>query len=474
MMLKYLADSIKKIGMAHRKPRIWLEGKDAEKSGFLPGLSYEIKLKEGEKTLSLFIHNKGARTVSRKIKADGKITPVIDLNSQSILDIFAGMQAVRVVFTKGAIHILPIASEARRISRLSRLKARILEGKAITTGSLAHGGGVLSHAIHTGLADSGIQSKLAFACEIREELLDHAAAKNDIWSDDTLAIAAPLQEVAFDPWFMDRLPQVDMLEMGIPCSGASVAGRSKLKTPMAEAHEEVGHLIAGAIAVIARANPAVIVFENVPAYQNSASGYILRHQLRDFGYDVYETELSGEDFNCLEARKRWCLIGITKGMPFDFSFLKKPERNERTLAEILDDIPVDSPMWSFMEGLKNKQERDALKGNSFAMQVVTAESQTIPTLTKGIAKNRSTDPKIQHPDNPDLLRMPTPLEHARCKGIPEHLVDGLSNTRAHEVLGQSVLYPPFRSVGRLIGEFIRMFVSGEETDCCVGLARAAA
>jgi len=474
VLQKYFANSIAKIGRAHNSGRIWLQGKDPEKSGFVPGQTYEVLVKEGERLISLVVKKDGARVVSRKILSSGRTTPVIDINSKTLMSIFSGMEAVRVVFAEGSIHILPIASEIRRISRLNRLRERILGGKPIATGSIAHGGGVLSHAVHSGLAESGIPSKLAFACEIREELLEHAAEHNEVWDTQTLAIAAPVQEAAFDKWFMDKLPEVDILEMGIPCSGASVAGRSKLKTPMAEAHEEVGHLIAGTIAMIARANPAVILFENVPTYANSASGYILRHQLRDFGYDIHETELSGEDFNCLEARKRWCLVGVSKGMPFDMSYLEKPERIERKLSEILEDIPADSSMWSQMEGLKKKQDRDAQKGNSFAMQVVTAESTKMPTLTKGIAKNRSTDPKVQHPENPDLLRLPTPREHARCKGIPEHLVEGLSNTRAHEVLGQSVLYAPFQTVGKLIGKFLKSFALGIENAGCVELARAAA
>ncbi len=72
-------------------------------------------------------------------------------------------------------------------------------------------------------------------------------------------------------------------------------------------------------------------------------------------------------------------------------------------------------------------------------------------ITKGYAKVRSTEPKLQHPANPDLLRQFSPAEHARMKGIPEHLVFGLSATVAHELLGQAVCYAPFLAVGKAIG-----------------------
>lgn len=37
------------------------------------------------------------------------------------------------------------------------------------------------------------------------------------------------------------------------------------------------------------------------------------------------------------------------------------------------------------------------------------------------------------------------------KGIPPEAVEGLGGTIAHEILGQSVLFPVFRSLGRLLG-----------------------
>lgn len=98
---------------------------------------------------------------------------------------------------------------------------------------------------------------------------------------------------------------------------------------------------------------------------------------------------------------------------------------------------------------------DKEAGKSFAMQIVNEASTKCPTITKGYSKVRSTDPKLQHPSNPDLLRQFTPIEHARLKGIPQQLVTGLGITLAHELLGQSICYEPFRAVGRCIGKHIQ-------------------
>ena len=53
-----------------------------------------------------------------------------------------------------------------------------------------------------------------------------------------------------------------------------------------------------------------------------------------------------------------------------------------------------------------------------------------------------------------LTRLFTTIEHARLKGIPEALIYGVSSTVGHEMLGQSICFPVFQSVGRALGKWI--------------------
>lgn len=445
---------VTKIGQHRGRPRLWLEGLKALMGGFLPGKRFEAKKDQKKQMLVLELSDTGCRIVSRKLKGEKEI-PVIDINSMELLSVFEGIEAVRVVVQQGRIFVLPLSSEIAARERLGRLKAKLENGDPIQIGSLSHGGGVLTHAVHAGLKDAGIESKLAFANEIRPELLEQASEHNDAWAGDTIPLAAPMQELAFDAWAMNHLPKVEVLEAGLPCSGASVAGRAKRGLEHPEAHPDVGHLVVPFLAIIAKVQPAVILLENVKQYLTSASMCILRNQLRDFGYDIHEEVLQAADWNALEHRERMCMVAVTKGLSFDFSSLDRPERCERRIGDVLDPVSEDASSWSRMEGLKAKQERDKAGGKGFAMQIVTAFDTKCPTITKGYAKVRSTDPKLQHPSNPDLLRQFTPAEHARIKGIPERLVSGLSATLAHELLGQSICYDPFRAVGRLIGSALK-------------------
>lgn len=226
---------------------------------------------------------------------------------------------------------------------------------------------------------------------------------------------------------------------------------------MMEDHPVVGHLVASALMVINRINPSVVVIENVPGYSSSASAQILRHHLRDSGYVVHETTLSARDFGSLENRIRWFLVAVTRGIELDLKDLAPAVRPVKTIGSILDPIEPDADNWRTFDYLKAKQVRDAEKGNGFGMQVVCPDTTSCPTIRKCYSKVGSTDPLLIHPTNPDLLRPFTVAEHARIKEVPEHLVQGLSKTEGHVLLGQSVAYAPVRALFRRIGECVQQW-----------------
>lgn len=52
-----------------------------------------------------------------------------------------------------------------------------------------------------------------------------------------------------------------------------------------------------------------------------------------------------------------------------------------------------------------------------------------------------------------------PAEHARAKLIPTHLADGLSETIAYEMLGQSVIHGAFVAISMHIGRELLAWAS---------------
>lgn len=439
-------------------PRIWIEGKKLEKSGFLPSRRYKMTVDETGMKVTLELDNEGDRMVSRRSR-HGNEDPVVDIANKKALSHLDGIEILRVDFRDGIITIEPSAVEARRHSREKRTSERLKSGAALRCGSVSTGLGVLSYAIHHGLEQSGIESELAFSVEIDSEYQDLCAARNPVWRDDTQAINMPLQEFAFDRQAASEIEQVDILEAGIPCTAHSRAGVSKKHLEIPEHDPVAGHLVVGFLSIVAACNPTVVIVENVPQYIESASCAILQNQLREWGYDVSINVLRGEDYGCLENRHRMALVATSKGMN---TYIVPEIIKTKTIRveDILEDIPGDSPLWSTMAYLKKKEERDREEGKGFRMQILNEASTKVGTIGRGYAKVRSTEPKLCHPTNPELLRQFTPREHARIKGIPEEMVEGLPVTVSHEMLGQSIITHPFIVLGEAVGHGLQGWISG--------------
>lgn len=253
------------IGTHRASPRIYLDGLQVIRagSGFSPGKEYYVKQMKGGGVM-LTLHNDGSasvskpRTVSKKVKNNREV-PVIDINSREVLAAFEGMDAVRVVVQQDRIVFLPLASEIKKRERIGRLAQKMAAGEPLLSMSLSHGGGVLTHAIHDGLTKAGVYSELAFANEIREDLMLQAIEHNDAWNEKTGALCMPMQELAGDDWLMSQIPKLEIMEMGLPCSGASKAGKSKRGLTKMEDHPEVGHLVYSALVILSKAQPAALM-----------------------------------------------------------------------------------------------------------------------------------------------------------------------------------------------------------------------
>jgi DNA (cytosine-5)-methyltransferase 1 len=386
--------------------------------------------------------------------------PVIDLANGRALQAFEGLESVKVRFEDGAVIITPTATDLRRLARVERLRTKLKTRQPLAVGSVSTGLGVLALAMHEGLEAAGLQSDLKFSVEIDGSYQEQCAKANPAWGDGTVAVEAPMQELAFDASALLALPQVEILEAGIPCTAHSLAGRAKKALAKPEDDPKAGHLVAGFLAIAAAVNPAIVLVENVPQYLTSASFAILANQLKEWGYDVQTTVLKGEDFGCLEHRDRMAMVAVSEGIDFDIESLVKPTGEPSTLGDYLEPVPEDSPLWSTMSYLRQKEERDIEAGKGFRMQICNEDASHIGTIGRGYAKCRSTEIKLQHPSDPTLLRQLTPVEHARVKGVPEQMIDGLSVTAAHEMLGQSILSKPFRALADHIGNALVAWLHG--------------
>jgi DNA (cytosine-5)-methyltransferase 1 len=396
--------------------------------------------------------------VSKRTRNE-RVYPLIELRDSIITELFKIGTKLRVAIQDGRIIISPSHIAMRVQERVSRFLDKLKNNQSLHVVSLFHGGGVLDAALHEGMQRSKLASYVKVGVELEGDYIDSSLRNNpSLWRDDSIVINGDIRDVNI---LGSGIPQTDLLVGGIPCTGASRAGKSKNKLTCAEEHSTAGSLFHDYLNWVKVTNPCIVILENVVEYMTEAAMTVIRSVLSHLGYELSETVLDGPSLGSLEKRKRLCLVATTPGVcgPVDFGQLIPVRKKEEKLADILEMIPGDSDSWKTFDYLAEKEERDKASGKGFKRQLLTGEEDGCGTIGRGYAKARSTEPFIVAPHDPLLSRLLTVLEHARVKTIPRRLIEGLSATIAHEILGQSVIYSAFVAVGELIGKTVKGLAS---------------
>jgi len=438
----------RKIGLHRGKKRIWFEGQKLAFQGIKPGMQYCLEPDYDMHKINIIFKPEGNLMVSRR-KHKSRYLPIMDVHSDVIQAVFGDAKRIRAVIYHDKIVITIHHHEIAQTERLDRIINKLLKNESLEIGSIAHGGGILDHALHMGFNMAGISTRLNFAVEIERKYLDCSQSNNPIWDKDSIAIESPMQDVE-----LNKLSKIELLVAGLPCQGASIAGKSKNKLSIAEEHETAGGLFFTFLNFITHLQPAIIVLENVTQYQKTASMTVIRQVLTELGYELHEKIINGNEYGALESRKRLCLIGLTKGLVgFDVNNIIPLRKKESCLNDITESIPNDSSRWKKLDYLHAKEKRDIKNGKGFKRQILTGIETSCGCLGSGYAKIRSTEPVLLNSQT-DLMRIFTPFEHAMVKTIPVKLIEGLSDTIAHQILGNSVIHCGFQAVGKAIGKSI--------------------
>lgn len=437
-----------KLGQNRGNPRIWLEGQKLAAGGFVPGIRFNIKMLKNKLTIQ--IDNNGHYKISSRTR-NGITAPILDLNNESLNRVFCTDSKLRVAIKQGFIVISAHVSASLILDRENRLLEKLKTQKPLSVCSLFHGGGVLDKAIHAGFQQNHISASLAVAVEIEPQYLDASLRNNaELWSADSIVLESSIEDLQLN----NQSSQVDVLIAGIPCTGASKAGRSKNKLQHAESHSAAGAMFYHFLKFVEFTNPSIILIENVPEYANTASMEVIRSVLSSLQYQYEERVFDSSEFGVIEKRKRLCLLAVSNGLGFE-STLARIEANainSTQINEILDPVPLDDTAWKSFDYLAEKEIRDKAAGKGFKRQLLSGHETSCGTIGRDYAKCRSTEPFLKHPTDPHLSRIFTPQEHARIKGIPSTVIDGLSNTIAHQILGQSVVFPVFKAIGAAIAQ----------------------
>ena len=422
--------------------RLWLEGKRLADIGFLAGVRYQRTVTDDGIVLRLSAQ--GSRKVSRK---EGR--PVVDTLTRELGD----MSRILVTFNPGEVLVAVNPMDLLARNRVRRVNARLARGWKLRLGSLCHGGGVSTDALLRGL---GGKASLAFANEYDPSYLGQSLEHGPARTGLVRTFEGDLGDLGTTPEALATVPELDVLEAGLPCVSASRAGKAKKHLAQQEDDEITADLAHAFLNIVAWSKPAVVVLENVPEYATSGTAQMIRRSLKRQGYDLHEIALDGGEWS-LEARQRWLLVATSHGLDFDPASLV-PTSKPAALGEVLD-ARVPASSWRSTASLRKKAAKDKALGRGFSRgrKLLTPQATSVPTLRRGYQKGGSCDVRLAHPTRPNVARLFSAAEHARIKGIPPALVAGLSEKKAHEVLGQSVIAPAFVALGDLIRSSARSF-----------------
>lgn len=441
--MSYLQHSYVSVTKQRNERRIWLQGLRLTQAGFDKGERYRVDYDMDTHTIQLVKDPHGNRLVSGRKKMDG-YDPIIDLCNAEITQITQGVTRVRVDLTHGQITITTHHFESKKAEREDRLKTHLQQG-FITKGDLCVGIGMAAGALKQGFDEQGLKTRLEWVVDRERRYLQVACDNNLAISQDTVLFEATLEEL--EP---SLLRPVDLVQVSLPCTGHSIAGKSKNKIKMAEQHSTDATAIFGLMRTIECCNPSIIVSENVREAQNSATYILLKGMLEQMGYKIHEIVLDNKKSGSFECRVRYWFVAVSDTITqIDLNNIPAFTRRYQQLSDLLESISDDDPMWSDNTYLKDKQERDKAAGKGFAnRQLVTGKDTVIGAVGKGYAKRRSTEPFIIRGDGKE--RLLTPVEHARVKSAPEKLVENIPMTLAHEGLGQGIDWNQGRGIAQLL------------------------
>jgi DNA (cytosine-5)-methyltransferase 1 len=243
---------------------------------------------------------------------------------------------------------------------------------------------------------------------------------------------------------------------GVPCVGASLAGRSKNAISSAEMHSSAGHLFLPTLHFIARHMPSCCVFENVPQYAKTFSAKLIREYLASLGYKMTEYVVNPfTDFETATERIRWIMVASRIGV-FEWNYT--PKAFAGTIEHLLDPESVADRADEFsaeqVAAHTRYCDRKASEGCGFSRRILERTSTKVPTIPKSYGKIQPTGVFLRSGETYRLLR---PREVARIHGFgPKFItmIERLPKTTAYEVLGQGVVARPFEALGAAIGEWV--------------------
>ena len=251
---------------------------------------------------------------------------------------------------------------------------------------------------------------------------------------------------------LDEIPEHDVLVAGFPCQPFSIAGVSKLNAlglPNGFDHPNQGHLFFSTRDVLAYRQPRAFLLENVKHLRNHDSGRTyetIRDALDELGYNVDDKVIDARAL-VPQHRERIFIVGFRDAE--DFKRFRFPELADAqpSLEKILekqvgDRYTLSDHLWGYLQAYAEKHRA---RGNGFGFGLPDLAGVS-RTLSARYYKDGS-EILIRQAKGANPRRL-TPRECARLMGFPETFDIPVSDTRAYQQFGNSVVVPVVEAIAR--------------------------
>lgn len=257
------------------------------------------------------------------------------------------------------------------------------------------------------------------------------------------------------------IPKHDILVAGFPCQPFSIAGVSKRQS-LGKKHgfkdEEQGNLFFEIVRILRYHKPSMFLLENVKnlvSHNQGSTFQIIIQNLKKLGYKIDYKVIDASSF-VPQHRERVYIVGFLDPS-INFQFPDVSNRKEKILKDILLPNHLVDPKYTLSDRLwKSLQEhaqRHAAKGNGFGYGLVGPED-IARTLSARYYKDGSEILVYQGArKNPRRL---TPFECSLLMGFPKKFKIVLSDTRAYECFGNSVVVPLVTQIARRMATLLKI------------------
>ena len=259
---------------------------------------------------------------------------------------------------------------------------------------------------------------------------------------------------------LDDIPEHDVLVAGFPCQPFSIAGISKLNAlgrPNGFDHPDQGHLFFSTRDILAYRRPRAFLLENVKHLRNHDRGRTFRTIIDALGALGYHVDDEVIDAKSLvpQHRERVYIVGFRGAEDSNrFSFPELADE-QPSLAEILDEdvgdrYTLSDHLWGYLQAYAAKHRA---RGNGFGFGLPNLEGVS-RTLSARYYKDGS-EILIRQANGANPRRL-TPRECARLMGFPEAFQIPVSDTRAYQQFGNSVVVPVVEAIARAMARAMRL------------------